>query len=70
MNPRTLQTIAFALGCILALQSATTAFAQSTATGANTDPQQPVAATPAATSSPAAQAPDSATSGGSQETSP
>jgi outer membrane biosynthesis protein TonB len=70
MNPRTLQTIAFALGCILALQSATTAFAQSAATGANPDPQQPVASPPAATAPPAEQAPDSATSGGGQEPSP
>jgi hypothetical protein len=69
MNPRTLQTIAFALGCILAVQSATTAFAQNVATGANGNAQQPVASAPAATSTPAAQSPDSATSGGSQGTS-
>jgi hypothetical protein len=70
MNPRTLQSIAFALGCILALQSASPAFAQSAATGANADPQQPVASAPAATTSPASQDPGSATSGESQETSP
>ena len=68
MNPRTPQTIAFALVCILALQPATPAFAQNAATSANTDPQQPVASTPAATSTPD-QAPENATSG-SQETSP
>jgi outer membrane biosynthesis protein TonB len=68
MKPRTLQTIAFALGCILALQSATTAFAQNAATSASTDPQQPVASTPTP-AVPADQAPDSATSG-SRETSP
>jgi hypothetical protein len=68
MNPRTLQTIAFALGCILALQSTTAAFAQNAATGANTDAQQPIASTPAA-ASPAEQAADNATSG-SQKTAP
>ena len=55
MNPRTLQTIAFALGGILTLQSASPAFAQNAAT----DPRQPVASTPASTSSPASQAPAS-----------
>ena len=70
MNPRTLQIIAFALGCILALQSAPAVFAQSAAPEANTDLQQPVASTPAATSAPANPAPDSATSSGSQGTSP
>jgi hypothetical protein len=70
MNQPIMQAIAFALGCILALQSASPAFAQNAATGPNDDLQQPVASTPAATSSPAAQASGSATSGGSQETSP
>jgi hypothetical protein len=70
MNQPIMQAIAFALGCILALQSASPAFAQNAATGPNDDPQQPVASTPAATSSPADQASGSATSGGSQETSP
>ena len=69
MKPRTLQTIALALGCILAFQSASPALAQSAATGANADPQQPVASTPAATSPPADPPPASATTG-SQETSP
>jgi hypothetical protein len=69
MNLRTPQTIVFALGCMLALQSATPAFAQNTAAGANADPQQPVASAPAATS-PVDQTPDDATSGGSQKTSP
>ena len=68
MNPRTLQAIAFALGCILALQSATTAFAQNAATGASTEPQQPVASTPTAIS-PMDQAPDNAPNRG-QKTSP
>jgi hypothetical protein len=63
MNSRTLQTIAFALGCILAFQSASPAFAQNAAAGANTESQNPVASTPAATD----QAPASA---GSQEASP
>jgi len=67
MNPRILQTIAFALGCILTLQSVSPALAQDAATA---DPQQPVASTPAATSSPADPPPASVTSGGSQETSP
>ena len=66
MNPRTLQTIALALGCILALQSASPALAQDAAIA---DPQ-PVASTPAATSSPADPPRTSVTSGGSQETSP
>jgi hypothetical protein len=57
MNPRTLQAIAFALGCVIALQSASPAFAQNAAPGANTDPQRPVASTPATTTSPASQAP-------------
>lgn len=70
MKPHTLQTIAFALGCILALQSASPAFAQNAETAANPSPQQPVASIPAATASPADQAPDSAASGGTQETSP
>ena len=70
MNPRTLQIIAFALGCILALQSAPMAFAQNAAPETNTDPQQPVASTPVATATPANPAPDSATSSGSQGTSP
>ncbi len=65
MNPRTLQTIAFALGCALALQSATTAFAQNAATA---DPQQPLAST-STPASPADQVPDNAASG-SQKTSP
>ena len=70
MNPRTLQTIAFVfvLGCIIALQPATTAFAQNAATGASADPQQPVASTPTA-ATPADQAPENATSA-SQKTSP
>jgi hypothetical protein len=66
MNPRILQTIAFALGCILTLQSVSPALAQDAATA---DPQ-PVASTPAAPSSPANPPPASVTSGGSQETSP
>jgi len=66
MNPRILQTIAFALGCILTLQSVSPALAQDAATA---DPQ-PVASTPAATSSPADPPSASVTSGGSQETSP
>jgi hypothetical protein len=66
MNPRILQTIAFALGCVLTLQSVSPALAQDAATA---DPQ-PVASTPAATSSPADTPPASVTSGGSQETSP
>jgi hypothetical protein len=70
MNPRTLQTIALALGCILALQSVSPALAQGAATGADADPQQPAASTPAATSFPADPLPASATGGGSQETSP
>jgi hypothetical protein len=69
MNPRTLQTIAFALGCILTLQSASPALAQSTAPSANAEPQQPVASTPAATSAAASQASASGTDKGSQETS-
>ncbi len=69
MNPRTLQTIAFTLGCILAVQSATTVCAQNAATAVNTDPQQPAAPPPVATSTPGAQSIDSATSGGSQGTS-
>lgn len=69
MNSRTPQTIVFALGCVLALQSATTAFAQNAATGATTDPQPPIASTPAATS-PVDQGPDSAASSASQQTSP
>ena len=68
MNPRTLQAIAFALGCILALQSATTAFAQNAATGASTEPQHPVASTPTAISL-VDQAPDNAPNQ-SQKTSP
>ncbi len=60
MNPRILRTIAFALGCMLALQSATTAFAQNAATGASTDPQQPVASTPTP-ASPADQVSENAT---------
>ncbi|MGA3091354.1 MAG: hypothetical protein ABSD75_22320 [Terriglobales bacterium] len=62
MNPRTPQTIAFALGCILALQCATPVWAQRTDTAANADPQQPAAVPPAAIS-PADQSPDDATSG-------
>jgi hypothetical protein len=69
MNSRALQTIALALGCILALQSPTAAFAQN-ASDAKADTQPPVASAPAATSSSADQAPDAAKSGGSQETSP
>ena len=69
MNPRTAQTIAFALGCILALQSASPASAQSAGAAANADPQQQVASTAAANSPPAD--PSSANaSGESQETSP
>jgi hypothetical protein len=68
MKPRALQSVAFALGCILALQSATTAFAQNAATGTGTDPQQPVASTPTP-ASPADQTLDNATSG-SRKTSP
>jgi len=64
MNPRILQAVAFALGCILILQSVSPALAQD---AANADPQQPVASTPAATSSPADPPPASVTSGGSQE---
>ncbi len=70
MNPRILQAIAFALGCILTLQPATTAFGQNAAPSANTDTQQPVATTPAATPTATGQVPDSATSAGTQETSP
>ena len=65
------QAIAFALGCILALQSASPAFAQSAASGAGADPKQPVASAPAATSPPPAdQAPGSDARGGNQQTSP
>ena len=67
MNSRN-QAIAFALGCILALQSASPAFAQSAASGA--DAQQPVPSS-AATPPPAAdQAPGGDTSGANQQTSP
>jgi hypothetical protein len=69
MNPRALQTVAFALGWILVLQSASPAFAQNAATGATADPPQPVASTPAATSSPASPIPDGTTSGESHDTS-
>jgi cytoskeletal protein RodZ len=65
MNPRTLQTIGIALGCLLAFWSATTAFAQNAAT---TDPQQPVVSTPTR-SSQADQAPDPAANG-SRKTAP
>ncbi len=61
MNPLRLQTIAFALGCILALQSASPTLAQSTAPGANPDPQTPVASTPAAAPASQAPAPDANT---------
>jgi hypothetical protein len=67
MNPRTLQTIAFALGCILTLQSASPALAQNAATGANAEPQPPAASAPASTSSPASQASASDADKGSQE---
>ena len=71
MNLRAPQAIAFALGCMLALQSASPAFAQSAASGAGDDPKQPVAATPASTSPPPAdQAPGTDTSSGSQKASP
>ena len=69
MNLRSPRTIVFALGCVVALQSATIAFAQNAATDASTDPQQPAASAPAATS-PADQAPDDAASSASQKTSP
>jgi hypothetical protein len=69
MNPRTLQTVAYALGCILTLQSASPAFAQNAATGASSDLQQPAASTPAATSPPASQVPTGAADKASQETS-
>lgn len=59
MSPRTLRTISIALGCILAFQSATTAFAQNAAAA---DPQQPVVST-STPASPADQAPDNANSG-------
>ena len=70
MNPRTVQTIAFALGCILALQSSSPALAQGAGAAANADPQQPVASTRAANSLPTDPPPANATSGESQETSP
>lgn len=50
------QALAFTLGCVLVLQSASPALAQSAATRANADSQPPVATTPAATSSPTDQA--------------
>lgn len=68
MNTRALQTIAFVLGWILVLQSAGPVFAQSAAAGANADPRQPVASTPAATSSPAKPALSGTTSDESQDT--
>jgi hypothetical protein len=69
MNLRTLQAIAFALGCILALESATPAFAQSIATGGDPDSQQPIASVPPVISTPANHASDVVTSGGNPETS-
>jgi len=69
MRSGTLQSLAFTVGCVLVLQSASPALAQSAATGANADSQPPVASTPAAASSPADQA-SSNTSGATQETSP
>jgi hypothetical protein len=68
MNTRALQTIAFVVGWILVLQSASPVFAQSAATGANADPRQPVASKSAATSSPAKPSLSSTTSGESQDT--
>jgi hypothetical protein len=71
MNLRTPQVIAYTLGCILALQSASPVFAQSAASGAGDDPKQPVAATPAATSPQAAdQAPGSEPGDQGQKASP
>jgi hypothetical protein len=69
MNPHTPRIIAFVLGCIFTLQSATAAFAQNAATAANDNSQQPVASPPVATS-PVEQVPDNATSSGSHEASP
>ena len=63
MNQRTLQTIVFALGCVLALQSAEPAFSQNAASGANQASQQPVASKPAATSPSAAATPESVSGG-------
>lgn len=73
MNPRVPRTIAYTLGWILALQYATTAFAQSAAASESAGSQQSVASTPAS-SPPSAtstedRAPSNATSA-SQETSP
>jgi hypothetical protein len=71
MNPRIMQSIAFALGCMLALQSASSGFAQSVPSGTGADPKQRVASTPAATSPPTpGQASGSDPDGGSQEASP
>jgi hypothetical protein len=54
MNLRIAQPIAFALGCILVFQSASSAFAQSVASGIDADPKQPVASTLSTTSPPPA----------------
>src|ERR1700684_3916346 len=67
MNPRVPRTIAYTLGWILALQYATTAFAQSAAASENAGSQQSVASTPASSPPSATSTEDRAPSKGTSE---